>query len=152
MAAGGTKNRLKRGLPGFGVLALAGGTGALSSALKLFEVILFAIAPPPEGGTPNLHPLLNLGLQFAKAGERLCTSVYRVRSPAFRGSHVKRGTAGCLATLSGTSSWPKLEIRSPKSERNPKAEARRGPVQRLHPQLRLVALTRARLWGPPRPP
>src|SRR5438552_11517996 len=116
MAAGGTKNRLKRGLPGFGVLALAGGTGALSSALKLFEVILFAIAPPPEGGTPNLHPLLNLGLQFAKAGERLCTSVYRVRSPAFRGSHVKRGTAGCLATLSGTSSWPKLENRRPKPE------------------------------------
>jgi hypothetical protein len=27
------------------------------------------------------------------------------------------------------SSWLKLEIRSPKSERNPKAEARRGPVQ-----------------------
>jgi hypothetical protein len=46
-----------------------------------------------------------------------------------------------LATLSGTSSWPKFEIRNPKSERNPKAEARRGLVQRLQ----LGALTQGRL-------
>jgi hypothetical protein len=53
------------------------------SALKFFEVILFVSAPPPEGGTPNLHPLLKFGLQFAEAGERLRTAVYRVRSSAF---------------------------------------------------------------------
>ena len=59
MAAGGTKNRLKPELRGFGVPALAGGPVALASALKFFEVILFASTPPPEGGTPNLHPLVN---------------------------------------------------------------------------------------------
>ena len=61
-AAGGTKNWLKPGLKGFGVPALAGGAVARSSALIFFEVILFASAPPPEGGTPNLAPVLNLGL------------------------------------------------------------------------------------------
>jgi hypothetical protein len=56
------KNWLKPGLRGFGVPALAGGAVAQSSALKFFEVIVFASAAPPEGGTPNLHPLLKLGL------------------------------------------------------------------------------------------
>src|SRR2546422_11547494 len=94
MAAGGTKNRLKPGLRRFGVPALAGGAAALSSALKFFEVILFASAPPPEGGTPNLQPLLNLGLQFAEAGEFRWTAVYRVRSSAFRRAEDKMRTAG----------------------------------------------------------
>jgi hypothetical protein len=66
-------------LRGFGVPALAGAAVALSSALKSFEVILFANAAPPEGETPNLHPLVELGLQFAEAGERRWTSVYQVR-------------------------------------------------------------------------
>jgi len=30
----------------------------------------------PKAGTPNLHPLLNLGPQFAQAGERRWTPVY----------------------------------------------------------------------------
>src|SRR6188508_2946175 len=93
MAAGRTKNWLKPGLRGFGVPALAGGAVALSRALKFFEVILFASAPPPEGGTPNLYPLLNLGLQFAEAGERRWTAVYRVRSSAFRRWEAKMRTA-----------------------------------------------------------
>ena len=54
-----TKSRLKPGLRGFGVPALAGGAVARSSALKFFKVFPFASAPPPEGGTPNQHPLLN---------------------------------------------------------------------------------------------
>jgi hypothetical protein len=66
----------------------------MSSALKFFQVILFASAPPPEGGTPNLQPLLNLGLQFAEAGERRWRAVYRVRSSAFRRSEAKMRTAG----------------------------------------------------------
>ena len=53
--AGGARNWLKPELGGFGVPALAGGAVARSSALKFFEVILFASAPPPEGGTPNLQ-------------------------------------------------------------------------------------------------
>jgi hypothetical protein len=56
MAEGGTKNRLKPGLQAFRVPALAGGAVARASVLKFFEVILFASTPPPEGGTPNLHP------------------------------------------------------------------------------------------------
>ena len=63
MAANRTKHGLKPRLRGFGVPALAGGAVARSSAWKFFEVILFVSAPPLEGGTPNLHPLLNLGLQ-----------------------------------------------------------------------------------------
>jgi hypothetical protein len=51
-------NWLKPGFRGFGVPALAGGAVARSSALRFFEVILFASAPLPEGGTPNLHLLL----------------------------------------------------------------------------------------------
>jgi len=62
MATGGAKQRLKPGLRGFGVPALAGRAAALSSALKFIQFILFASAPPPEDGTPNLHHLLNLGL------------------------------------------------------------------------------------------
>jgi hypothetical protein len=57
MAEGGIKNRVKPELRVFGVPALAGGAVARSSALKFFEVFLFASAPPPEGGTPNLDPL-----------------------------------------------------------------------------------------------
>jgi hypothetical protein len=53
-----TVNWLKPGLKGFGVPALAGGAVARSSALRFFEVFLFASAPPPEGRTPNLHLLL----------------------------------------------------------------------------------------------
>src|SRR4026207_1801920 len=48
MAAGGTKNRLKPGLRGFGVPALAGGGVARSGAVKFFLVILFVCAPPPQ--------------------------------------------------------------------------------------------------------
>jgi hypothetical protein len=66
----------------------------MSSALKFFEVIMFASALRPEGGTPNLHPLLNLGLQFAEAGERRWREVYRVRSSAFKRSEAKMRTAG----------------------------------------------------------
>ena len=36
-----------------GVPALAGGAVVVSSVLKFFKVIVFARAPPPEGGTPN---------------------------------------------------------------------------------------------------
>ena len=89
MAEGGTKNRLKPGLWGFGDPALAGGAVARSSVLKFFEVILFASAPPPEGGTPNLHPLLNLGLQFAEGGRSRWAAVYKVRNPMFRRSEAK---------------------------------------------------------------
>jgi hypothetical protein len=101
MAAGGTKNGLKPEFPGFGVPALAGGAVARSNALKFFEVILFASAPPPEGGTPNLHPLLNLGLQFAETGELRWTAAYRVRSPAFRRSEAKMRTAATAAYSGG---------------------------------------------------
>jgi hypothetical protein len=66
----------------------------MSSALKFFEVIMLASALPPEGGTPNLHPLLNLGLQFAEPGERCWRAVYRARSSAFRRSEAKMRTAG----------------------------------------------------------
>jgi hypothetical protein len=40
------------------------------------------------------------------------------------------------------------KARNPKSEIRKKSEGRspKGPVQRLQPQLRLVALTRARPW------
>jgi len=89
MAEGGTKNRLKPSLQWFGVPALAGGAVAAATALKFLEVILVASAPPPEGGNPNLHPLLGLGLQFAEARERRWTVVYRVRNLAFRRSEAK---------------------------------------------------------------
>ena len=89
MAAGGTKNRLMPGLRGFGVPALAGGAVARSRALRPFEVILFASAPPPEGGTPNLRHLLKLGLRFAGACERRWTAAHRVQSPGFMRSAAK---------------------------------------------------------------
>ena len=54
MAAGGTRNRLKPELRGFGVPALARGAVARFRALKFLAVILLA---SPEGGTPNLDPL-----------------------------------------------------------------------------------------------
>jgi hypothetical protein len=66
----------------------------MSNALKFFEVIMLASDLPPEGGTPNLHPLLNLGLQIAEAGERRWRAVYRVRSFASRRSEAKMRTAG----------------------------------------------------------
>src|SRR6188472_1892601 len=48
-----------------------------------------------------------------------------------------------LATLSGTRSWPKLEIRNPKEIRRPKLEG--GQFSWLSQQLRLGALTQGRL-------
>ena len=55
MCSSSCKNRLRPGLPGFGVPALAGGAIALSSALKFFEAIIFASARRLKAGTPNLE-------------------------------------------------------------------------------------------------
>src|SRR5258708_5678748 len=49
----------------FRVPASAGGASAVSSALKIFKVIVFARAAPPEGGTPCLYSDVPGGNRFA---------------------------------------------------------------------------------------
>jgi len=87
MAVGGPKNGLKPGLRGFGVPALAGGAVAPSSALKFFDVILFASAPPPEGGTPNLPPPAEPRPSGWTADYRVLQAVESQNENSWRGRH-----------------------------------------------------------------
>jgi hypothetical protein len=56
---------------------------------------MFASAPPPERGTPNLHPPLNIGFQIAEAGELQWTAV--VQSSEFPLQAIGSQNENCFA-------------------------------------------------------